>query len=126
VITGGISYEPTAFYAGLQARAPGKYDAVAVHCYGPPVAPVFRSKSIAMRRVLGGTPLWCTEWGNNQTSEAAQAADIGAALDDNDANDRYDRNYLFQLDDETSHYHLMNANGTLRQAALLLAGRTAP
>src|SRR5581483_3390373 len=63
VIAGGIALEPTAFYAGMKARAAARYDAVAVHCYGPPVAPVMRSKSIAMRAVLGGTPLWCTEWG---------------------------------------------------------------
>jgi hypothetical protein len=126
VVTGGIALEPTAFFAGLRRRAPGKYDAVAVHCYGDPPLGQFVAKSKAMRAVLGRVPLWCTETGSFRTDEAGQAAAIGAILDDNDRNNRYDRVYLYQLISDGDHYGIARSDGTLRQAAQLLAGRTAP
>lgn len=129
VVTGGIALEPTAFYAGLSSRTM-KFDAVAVHCYGPPVASVFRSKSIAMRAVLGNMPLWCTEFGNRSTDDAAQAADLAAALDDNDRNHRYDRYYIYQLitDERGANdtYGLVHQDMRRRSALALLANRTAP
>jgi hypothetical protein len=125
VMAGGIALEPTAFFAGLVGRAPGKYDAIAVHCYGPPMSGVFVAKSTAMRAVLGAVPLWCTEFGNNVTDDDDQAQDIGAALDENDRNARYDRIYLYTLmpgDD----YNVVRADGSWRHAALLLPDRVAP
>jgi len=85
VVSGGIALEPTAFFAGLAARARGKYDAIAVHCYGNPVVQPFGAKSVAMRAVLGGTPLWCTEWGLSTADDSEQSRQIGECLDDNDA-----------------------------------------
>lgn len=125
VVAGGIALEPTAFFAGLSGRAPGKYDAIAVHCYGSPTNGVFQSKSIAMRAVLGSTPLWVTEFGNNQSDQATQAADIGIMLDDNDRHARYDRAYLYTLVGDPP-YGLVEANGGYRHASLLLTNRTAP
>lgn len=129
VITGGIALEPTGFFAGLSRQAPGKYDAVAVHCYGEPLIQPFRDKSIAMRQVLGGVPLWCTEWGLNTPDDTRQSQEIAACLDDNDRNHRYDRNYYFALATNGptgEHYGLVNPSGALRSVSTVLAGRAAP
>ncbi|HTE44299.1 MAG TPA: cellulase family glycosylhydrolase [Gemmatimonadaceae bacterium] len=124
VIAAGIALEPTEFFAGFNARAPGKYDAVAVHCYGPPVTPVFKSKSIAMRAVLGSTPLWCTEFGNNQTDDTSQDNDMCNALDENDRHNRFDRAYAYTLIGDGG-YGLVRADGSHRQAAARLRNRMA-
>ncbi|MEP6493979.1 MAG: glycosyl hydrolase [bacterium] len=124
VIAAGIALEPTEFYAGFNARAPGKYDAVAVHCYGPPVTPVFKSKSAAMRAVLGSTPLWCTEFGNNQTDDTSQSGDIAEALDENDRHNRFDRAYVYTLIGDGG-YGIVRADGSLRHSATHLTDRVA-
>ena len=126
VVTAGIAGEPTAFYAGLASRAPGKYDAVAVHIYGSPLVLPFREKSIAMREVLGRTPLWCTETGFNTADDAEQARQISSILADNDANRRYDRLYLYALVSDFAHgdnYGLVRPGGKPRSAATVLARR---
>jgi hypothetical protein len=117
VICGGISLEPTAFWRGMMTRtSPRQVDAAAVHCYG--IMPnIMVTKSIAMRRVLNGKPLWCTEFGDLSTDEATQAAHIRAALSDDRAHDRFDRAYLYTLLEGGDHYGLVNPNGTLRAAA---------
>jgi hypothetical protein len=138
VVAGGIAFEPTAFFSGLASVAPGKYDAVCIHCYRDPSDPLteggqpgltvpFNAKSVAMRAVLGSTPLWCTETGfhydNPSTDE--QVRQIAAILDENDRNTRYDRVYLYAMMDEAEHYGLVNPNGQRRHAAMLLTERTA-
>jgi len=128
VVTAGIAGEPTQFYAGLASRARGKYDAVAVHIYGSPLIVPFRDKSIAMREVLGNTPLWCTETGFNTPDDAEQARQIGSILADNDANRRYDRLYLYALMSDFAHgdnYGLVRPGGKRRSAATVLARRIA-
>jgi len=122
VVTGGIALEPTGFYKGLAQRTT-KFDAVAVHCYGRPVAPVFRSKSIAMRGVVGSTPLWCTEFGNNSTDDAAQANDIRDVVADFVQNNRYDRAYLYNLITDVAKgdtYGIVRPDLVRRPAARLL------
>jgi hypothetical protein len=99
---------------------------VCVHAYGIPVTAQYRTKSIKMRAVLDGTPLWCTEWGDNSTNDAAQAADIAAALDDDARNDRYDRNYLYALITDSAHgdtYGIVRPDGTRRRAMTILLER---
>jgi hypothetical protein len=124
VVTGGIDRGLRAFYAGLRARAPHKYDVFAVHSYGPPAAPGFKEKSIEARRFLNGVPLWCTEVGSAIANEAAQASDLQALLDDNEANDRYDRVYLYTLMGDES-YALVRRDGSLRRSATMIANRSA-
>jgi hypothetical protein len=81
---------------------------------------------MAMRAVLAGAPLWCTEFGDHHTDQARQAAGIATVLDDNDANDRYDRCHLYALIDDVEHYGIASPDGTLHQAASLLMGRVGP
>jgi hypothetical protein len=98
-----------------------------VHCYANPGVDVFvHDKSVAMRLDAPGVPLWCTEWGSNFSDEATQAQQIGAVLDDNDRNNRFERMYLFQLDDDGQGYHIVRSDGSWRQAALLFPDRAAP
>ena len=124
VVTGGIDKSLTAFYTGMISTAAGKFDVFAVHDYGPPAAPGFAQKSEEMRPLLHGKPLWCTEVGNNQANDAAQASDLANLLDDNDRNDRYDRVYLYTLIGD-GNYALVRPDGSLRQAARLLLDRQA-
>jgi hypothetical protein len=125
VVSGGVNPASTAFYNGLVARASGKFNAYAVHAYGPPATPGFVEHSTRLRPLLGATPLWCTETGNNQADETTQASDLGNLLDENDRNNRYDRLYLYALISPDA-YGLVRSDGSLRQAALLLRERTAP
>jgi hypothetical protein len=125
VVSGGVNPASTAFYNGLVARASGKFNAYAVHAYGPPATPGFVEHSTRLRPLLGATPLWCTETGNNQADETTQASDLGNLLDENDRNNRYDRLYLYALISPDG-YGLVRSDGSLRQAALLLRERTAP
>ncbi len=128
VVTAGIAGEPTEFYAGMVSRAPRKFDAVAIHNYGSPLVLPFRKKSIAMRAVVGRTPLWCTETGFNTADDAEQARQISAILEDNDEHRRYDRVYLYALNSDYAHgdnYGLVKPGGKRRSAASLLARRIA-
>jgi hypothetical protein len=128
VVTAGIALEPTAFYAGLASTAPHKFDAVAVHVYGAPLVGGFRTKSIAMREVLGSTPLWCTETGFNTADDAEQARQLGAILEENDAHRRYDRLYLYALTSEFAkgdYNGIIRPGGKRRSAAALIARRMA-
>jgi len=117
VVCGGISLEPTAFWRGMMTRmSPRQVDAAAVHCYG--IMPdIMVTKSTAMRRIVGGKQLWCTEFGDLSPNEATQAAHIKAALRDDLAHDRFDRAYLYSLIEGGDHYGILNSDGTLRAAA---------
>jgi hypothetical protein len=129
VVTAGIAGEPTAFYAGLATRAPRKFDAMCVHVYGSPLALPFREKSIAMRDVLGRTPLCCTEAGFNTSDDAEQTRQLSAIISDNDANRRYDRLYLHAFTSDFAHgdhYGIVRPGGKRRSAAAMLARRIGP
>jgi hypothetical protein len=128
VVTAGIAGEPTEFYKGLVSRAPRKFDAVSVHVYGSPLALPFRERSIAMRDLLGGKPLWCTETGFNTADDAEQTRQLTAIIDDNDVNRRYDRLYLYALTSDFAHgnnYGIVRPGRRLRGAAAMLARRIA-
>jgi hypothetical protein len=129
VITGATALDAGPFWAAALARAPGKCDAVCVHSYGEPIKLACSSRSIAAKAVIGSLPLWCTEWGSTSADDATQAAAIGPALADNDANNRFDRMYLFTLVYAPvgvhEDYQIAYADGRLRHAALLLRDRPA-
>jgi len=128
VVTAGIAGEPTEFYKGLVSRAPRKFDAVSVHVYGSPLALPFRERSTAMRDLLGGKPLWCTETGFNTADDAEQTRQLTAIIDDNDVNRRYDRLYLYALTSDFAHgnnYGIVRPGRRLRGAAAMLARRIA-
>jgi hypothetical protein len=125
IITGGIALDPAPFYQGLAEHMPsGHFDAVAIHSYG--IYPRdWLAKTQAIRAVLGTTPLYCTEFGSGDTDDDKQRDQIAAALADNDENHRFDRMYLFTLQNSPTGYGLTRADGTLRPAAELLRNRTA-
>jgi hypothetical protein len=127
VVTAGIiAGDDVGFFTGLNARAPGKFDAFCTHTYGGPLcAPGFADKSVALRAVVGAIPIWVTEYGNLQVSESDQAADLGLVWADNDRNNRFNRNYLYVLQAGDG-YAVARGDGSLRQAGALLPGRTAP
>jgi hypothetical protein len=131
VVTGGTGGPQAGFYTGLAARAPGKFDAFAIHAYGAPDAKVnFVILSELMRTAAPGVSLWCTECGNSQTldtqaAQAAQSADLGACLDENDRNNRYEAVYFYTLMPDGLGYNIVRSDGSLRQAALLFMNRTA-
>jgi hypothetical protein len=124
VITGGVALDDViGFYSGVAATAKGKFDAFCVHVYGDPPLGRFSAKSAALRKVLGRTQLWCTEWGNNAASDTTQSAAIAACLDDNEAHNRYDQTYLFALQ-SGDNYRIVNSDGSRRRASEMVAART--
>lgn len=125
VIGGGIALQPDDFVRGILQTCPrGLFDALAVHAYGSPDIGQFRDKSMAVRAIDAGIPLWCTEFGSKLSDQAAQAAELQTVFDDNDANFRYDRCYLYALEDNTEGYGIL-VGANFRQAANLVAGRGA-
>jgi hypothetical protein len=124
VITGGTGFDPGNFWAGLMSVASSKCDAVCVHAYGEPLYIATSSRSNSAKAVIGGKPLWCTEWGSTFADDATQAASIGLVLADNDANNRFDRMYLYTLVEGAEDYHIAFTDGRLRHAAMLLRDRS--
>ena len=125
VVSGATGLAPAAFWTAALARAPAKADAICLHCYGEPIATTISTRSIAARAVIGGLPLFCTEWGSTSADDATQASLLGPGLAENDANNRFDRMYLYTLVNGSENYFIAYTDGRLRHAAMLLRDRPA-
>jgi hypothetical protein len=96
VVTGGADTAVHDFLLGILGRAPTKFDAFCVHCFNDPNAFILNGGS-RIADIIGGHPVWTTEFGNSDPDASTQALNVGQMLDDNDRNSRYARAYLYDL-----------------------------